>query len=106
MSNKRKPLNDTLAEQFVYGEPKITQPEIAGPQSLELEPQNQPGVAKKPTFMEKLHQEPKEATVRLTVDLPKSMHQRLSILAATTGQKKATIIRVLLEEKLDELQEN
>ena len=106
MSNKRKPLNDTLAEQFVYGDPKPAQPEPALAKTEEPEPKNQPPVLKKPTFMEKLHQEPKEATVRLTVDLPKSMHQRLSILAATTGQKKATIIRVLLEEKLDELQEN
>jgi predicted DNA-binding protein len=42
----------------------------------------------------------KEATVRVTVDLPKSMHQQLSLFCAQTGRKKAEVIRMLLEEAL------
>jgi hypothetical protein len=44
----------------------------------------------------------KEATVRITVDLPKSMHQKLSMLSARTGKKKAEIVRMLLDDVLDD----
>ncbi len=43
---------------------------------------------------------PKEATVRFTVDVPDSMHRKLSILAAKTGRTKADIVRVLLNDVL------
>ncbi len=36
--------------------------------------------------MDKLQVQPKEATKRFTVDLPESMHRKLSILAAKTGR--------------------
>ncbi|MBN3871639.1 hypothetical protein [Nostoc sp. JL33] len=39
--------------------------------------------------------------IRLTVDLPKLMHRKLSVLAAKTGRKKAEIVRLLLDEALD-----
>jgi len=39
--------------------------------------------------------------IRLTIDLPKSMHRKLSVLAAKTGRKKAEIVRLLLDEALD-----
>jgi methionine-rich copper-binding protein CopC len=42
----------------------------------------------------------KEATVRLTVDLPKSTHTKLSVLCAHNGLKKAEVVRMLLEEAL------
>jgi predicted DNA-binding protein len=51
--------------------------------------------------MGKFQTPPKEATVRFTVDLPASMHRKLSILAARTGKKKAEIVRVLLDEALE-----
>jgi hypothetical protein len=44
----------------------------------------------------------KEATVRITVDLPKSMHQKLSMLSARTGKKKAEIVRMLLDNVLND----
>jgi hypothetical protein len=44
----------------------------------------------------------KEATVRITVDLPKSMHQKLSMLSARTGKKKAEIVRMLLDDVLND----
>ena len=46
----------------------------------------------------------KEPTVRLTVDLPQSMHRKLSILCAQTGKKKADIVRVLLNDAFDSLE--
>jgi hypothetical protein len=42
----------------------------------------------------------KEATVRLTVDLPKSTHTKLSILCAQNGLKKAEVVRMLLDDAL------
>lgn len=45
----------------------------------------------------------KELTVRFTVDLTESMHRKLSILAARTGKKKADIVRMLLDEALQEV---
>ena len=53
--------------------------------------------------MDKLQVQPKEATKRFTVDLPKSMHRKLSILAARTGRTKADIVRVLLDEALSDV---
>lgn len=55
-------------------------------------------------LMDKFQVPPKEATVRFTVDLPMSMHRKLSLLAARTGKKKAEIVRVLLDETLKDLQ--
>ncbi len=47
----------------------------------------------------------KEPTVRITVDLAESMHRKLSLLAAQTGRKKAEIVRFLLDEALQEVEE-
>ena len=47
----------------------------------------------------------KEPTIRFTVDLTETMHRKLSILAARTGKKKAEIVRMLLGEALQELNE-
>lgn len=126
----RKPLNDTLAQQFVYGgkneaakgdrEPNVRTDEM----SHQIEPEQEidaktpePTVeAAKPvtsnkaknkesSLMDKLQVEAKESTTRLTVDLPDSMHRRLSILAAKTGRKKAEIVRMLLDEALPDLED-
>lgn len=47
----------------------------------------------------------KERSVRLTVDIPGSMHRKLSILCAKTGKKKVDIVRMLLDEALQEVPE-
>ena len=102
MNNKkqiRKPLSDVLAQEFVYGavtpEP-ITTIEISQPPPL---PQPET------TFMERLQVQPKEGTKRFTVDLPESTHRKLSMLAARTGRSKAEIVRLLLDEALENVQE-
>ena len=48
---------------------------------------------------------PKEPTIRLTVDLPESMHRKLSVLAAKTSKKKVEIIRFLLDEALKDVED-
>jgi predicted DNA-binding protein len=42
---------------------------------------------------------------RITVDLPESMHRKLSIMAAKTYRKKADIVRVLLDEAMKDVEE-
>lgn len=79
MNKPRKPLHDALADQFVYGV----------------------NDSDKPSILDKLQPvESREATKRFTVDLPESMHRKLSILSAKTGRSKADIVRTLLDEIL------
>lgn len=119
----RKPLNDALAEQFIYGEkspqivqeppPEATPPESSPEQDSDTDSESvtaqsptsvTSGVTKKPVnpspLMNRFQAPPREATVRFTVDLSTSMHRKLSILAARTGKRKAEIVRVLLDEAL------
>ena len=130
MSSKRsrKPLDDALAKRFIYGEKSQGEEREPGqeqtPSKLPTEkpsPNNSSsGVTAKNVSvsfaatrkipnssvrMDTLQSPPKEATVRLTVDLPESMHRKLSILAARTGKKKAEIVRVLLLDVLEDLKE-
>lgn len=110
-TKKRKPLDDALASEFVYGK---SQPEPQDEQEPEQEtvPVTKPAAeptSTQPTKSNLMSQlqptTPKEATVRLTVDLPESMHRKLSVLAAKTGRKKAEIVRFLLDEALKEVEE-
>lgn len=124
----RKPLDDALAQQFIYGEKQQeTSPEPTPEETTTELPPEPPSprnseslVARKAAraslgatektpnkspLMNKFHTPPKEATIRFTVDLPASMHRKLSILAARTGKKKAEIVRVLLDEALENVTE-
>ena len=103
MTKNRKSLDDSLAEAFVYGgEEKKGDLET-------LQKDNSHGKAprgKTPTssdLMSKLQEQPKERTVRFTADLPESIHKKLSLLAARTGKKKVEIVRMLLMEALEEI---
>ena len=115
---QRKPLDDTLASEFVYGQNAVEKPQPATTQveeEITEEPESPPkkttaaktaktAKTKKTSIVSKLKQDSeKEPTVRLTVDLPQSMHRKLSILAASTGKKKAQIVRFLLDEALEEV---
>lgn len=112
----RKPLNlnDDLALQFIYGEKQHgTERELKEEETPSELPTEQPSpsdsesVAPKTpnssTLIDRFQTPPKEATIRFTVDLPASMHRKLSILAARTGKKKAEIVRVLLDEALKDV---
>lgn len=114
---KRKPLDDALAEDFVYGESKPTDesPEEeqieseAEASTVESQPNNILPITTKPdkelSLMDKLKVESKEATKRFTVDLAESMHRKLSILSAKTGRSKADIVRMVLEDVLKDVNE-
>ena len=98
--SRRKPLNDALAQNFVYGEETPTPPETHSLPANE----NQPTMPKTSLLDQLLEQpEPKEPTKRFTVDMPESMHRKLSILAAKSGRKKSEIVRVLLADLLDDI---
>jgi hypothetical protein len=107
----RKPLDDSLAAEFVYGstQQQSTPPENASEdveESIEDLPAQPTQKLEKGSLMSRLMETPeKEATVRVTVDLPKSMHQKLSLLSARSGKKKVEIIRMLLAEVLNEVNE-
>ncbi len=89
--NKRKPMSDALAKEFVFGEQVTTT----------VEPELTATATPAEALMSKLlDDQPKEATIRLTVDMPESMHRKLSLLSARTGKKKAVIVRLLLEQAL------
>jgi hypothetical protein len=120
----RKSLGDALANNFVYGDKALIS--AAEPVAEQVEPivetvqtiadATEPivaavaiAVASKPispqpstSLMSRLMQNTpeKEATVRLTVDLPKSTHTKLSILCAQNGLKKAEVVRMLLDDAL------
>ena len=128
MSTKkpRKSLDDALANEFVFGStpPEIEQPQVdtvaetisapttdslsgvSLPEASAIIPTITPSPQPKSSIMSQLQQvPPKEATVRLTVDLTESMHRKLSMMAARTGRKKAEIVRLLLDEALQEVEE-
>lgn len=111
---QRKSLDDTLASEFVYGqnavEPQPATTQVGEEVAEEPEPPPKKTTAaktvktKKTSIVSKLKQDSeKEPTVRLTVDLPQSMHRKLSMLAAKTSRKKAEIVRFLLDEALEEV---
>jgi hypothetical protein len=122
----RKSLDDALANEFVFGStpPETEQPQVDNvaetisapttdslsgvslPEASAIIPTITPSPQPKSSIMSQLQQvPPKEATVRLTVDLTESMHRKLSMMAARTGRKKAEIVRFLLDEALQEVDE-
>jgi hypothetical protein len=129
-AKKRKPLDDALAREFVYGESALRE-SLPNQEIVDLDTQNQtqPTLEQEPVpqsklpvspippvstpqpakfnLMSQLQQtnHPKEPTIRLTVDLPESMHRKLSVLAAKTSKKKVEIIRFLLDEALKDVEE-
>ena len=92
MSKARKSLDELdIGKEFVHGkvEAEITD--------------NQP--KKEVNILTKLLEqtEVKESTVRFTVDMPESMHRKLSLFAARTNKKKSEIVRLLLEDALKQV---
>ncbi|HEY9903544.1 MAG TPA: ribbon-helix-helix domain-containing protein [Candidatus Sericytochromatia bacterium] len=118
----RKSLDDALAQQFIYGEkpqemPQEPVPKQTAPKQTPSEPplenlseassesyvaSTRETLSNESLLIDKLKTSPKEATIRFTVDLPQSTHRKLSLLAAMTGKTKAEIVRVLLNEALEE----
>lgn len=124
-AKKRKPLDDALAHEFVYGESALGE-SLPNQKTVDLDTQSktQPILEQEPlsqstspvlpistpqpakfNLMSQLQQPSKEPTIRLTVDLPESTHRKLSVLAAKTSRKKVEIVRLLLDEALKEIEE-
>jgi hypothetical protein len=113
MTKKRKSLDDSLASEFVFGGGDKPQTELEEIFTAKLEltptapmPEN-PGSkpSNESSLMEKLQLEAKEGTKRFTIDLRESVHRKLSILAAKTGRSKADIVRMLLDDALEDINE-
>ena len=118
MSTKRsrKSLDDALAQQFIYDKKPLVTQEEPTPENTNSELSEEPNLPKKKAravasttkklpksrLIDKLNLQPKEASIRFTIDLSESLHQRLSLLAATTGMKKAEIVRLLLSDALED----
>lgn len=109
----RKSLDDILAQQFIYGDRLQELERGLSPKPTSSEPLIEPKaevplgateeIPSEQPLTDKFQTPAKEATIRLTVDLPASMHRRLSLLAARTGKRKAEIIRLLLDEVLKDV---
>ena len=109
----RKSLDDILAQQFIYGDRLQELERGLSPKPTSSEPPLEPKaevplgateeIPSEQPLTDKFQTPAKEATIRLTVDLPASMHRRLSLLAARTGKRKAEIVRVLLDEVLKDV---
>jgi hypothetical protein len=116
MNKKRKSLDDSLASEFVFGGDK-PEAEAATPEeevttveseSISIAPMKDKPVerqSKELSLMEKLQVEAKEGTKRFTIDLRESVHRKLSILSAKTGRSKADIVRMLLDDALEDINE-
>lgn len=118
MTKKRKPLDDSLAKDFVFGgdQPEEATPTPEAEKVTAIESEESPSIApmsekpaqnksKELSLMEKLQVEAKEGTKRFTIDLRESVHRKLSILAAKTGRSKADIIRMVLDDVLKDIDE-
>lgn len=117
----RKSLDEILAQQFIYGEKTQRTARELSPKQPSSEPSSEQlslserkaslplnATEKTPNetlLVDKFHTPPREATIRFTVDLSPSMHRKLSLLAARTGKKKAEIVRLLLDEALENVLE-
>ena len=116
---KRKSLDDSLASEFVFGSNESEEAAPAPDSELEAElevtaeaePTPTTPMPEKPakksnkesSLMQKLQLEAKEPTKRFTIDLQESVHRKLSILAAKTGRTKADIVRMLLDDALEDI---
>ena len=104
---RRKTLDDALAQQFVYGEEIAPEEPVPKEEPPPVEDKSIPPTLEQPSnegsLMDKLQLEPKEVTKRFTVDLPETMHRKLSILSAKTSRTKADIVRMLLEDVLKDV---
>lgn len=117
MTKKRKSLDDSLANDFVFGgdkaETEETTPEVEEVKAVEeastptapTEPKSDVKLGASSSLMDKLQVEAKEGTKRFTIDLRESVHRKLSILSARTGRSKADIIRMVLDDVLKDINE-
>lgn len=104
--DKRKGM-DEMAKKFISGEmddspvTPQTHSSTNKKQDTNKKSENKPK-SKSKVVEELLESSTKEATVRFTVDMPISLHRKLSELALRAGKKKVEIVRAILEEALED----
>ena len=95
MINKRKPLDDTFEKSFVFGNSPVAQPS-AEPAKIDNPTQNP---------WAELKADEREPTIRLNVDIPLSLNDKLAEKARKLRKPKTELVRRLLEWALDESSE-
>ena len=96
-SQKRKSLQDNLAEDFVFNQDE--------PQTSDNKQRSSKTRSSKSKLVDKFKTEPNERTKRFTIDIKESTHSKLSMLAVKTDRTKAEIVRMLIEEALEDFED-
>ncbi|GAQ00102.1 hypothetical protein [Leptolyngbya sp. NIES-2104] len=103
---KRKTLDDAFEKRFVFGE---TVPEAAKPESetptVPPKELTQAKSSEKASPWADLEAPEREATIRLNVDIPVALNDRLAEKARKLRKPKTELVRRLLEWALDESNE-
>ena len=96
--NKRKALDDAFEKRFVFGESAQTTPSTpASP-----EPAGTENPTPKPAPWSGIETTEREPTIRLNVDIPLSLNDKLAEKARKLRKPKTELVRRLLEWALDE----
>jgi hypothetical protein len=103
MSSKRKPLDDAFEKRFVFGESAVPTP--PPPESPKLEPTGTDNPTPKVTPWSDMEATEREPTIRLNVDIPLSLNDKLAEKARRLRKPKTELVRRLLEWALDESSE-
>jgi len=99
--NKRKPLDDAFEKRFVFGESADPTP----PEPTRAEPAVTDNPTPKPTPWSNMEATEREPTIRLNVDIPLSLNDKLAEKARKLRKPKTELVRRLLEWALDESSE-
>jgi hypothetical protein len=103
---KRKPLDDALEKRFVFGEtaPEPSKVDAEAVPSSSKETSNAKSPAKPDPWAD-LEPPEREATIRLNVDIPVGLNDRLAEKARKLRKPKTELVRRLLEWALDKSNE-
>ena len=97
MTSKRKSLDDAFEKRFVFGEVTNTPPTPTSP-----EPAGTENPTPKPAPWSGIEATEREPTIRLNVDIPLSLNDKLAEKARKLRKPKTELVRRLLEWALDE----
>lgn len=101
--NKRKPLDDAFEKRFVFGESAApTPPTPTSPEPAGTEPAGTDNPTPNSNPWADLKANEREASVRLNVDIPLSLNDKLAEKARQLRKPKTELVRRLLEWALDE----
>lgn len=106
MTSKRKPLDDVFENRFVFGESVPPTPSTpTSPEPAGTEPAGTENPTPKPAPWSGIEATEREPTIRLNVDIPLSLNDKLAEKARRLRKPKTELVRRLLEWALDESDE-